>query len=186
MEKLTKEELLKVLAKAASGKKERKKRDMNEEQREEMLERLAKMRENSQKARAEKSKLKSEAKKAEAPTASTPVKINAVDPDLFEKKYGSTFDKMTDILGRLDGHLTEIKDYKKEKREERMANKKAISLPPEIKMEIKEKETEVSEPQPPPKPQQLPSPLSQSLPSSPLVIKKINYKNLSFGARKIY
>ena len=177
---------MKVLAKAASGKKERKKRDITEEQRGEMLERLSRMRENSQKARAEKSKLKSEAKKAEAPTASAPVKINAVDPDLFEKKYGSTFDKMTDILGRLDGHLTEIKDYKKEKRDERMANKKAVSLPPEIKMQIKEIEPVVSEAEPPPKPQQVPSPLSQSLPSSPLVIKKINYKNLSFGSRKIY
>ena len=44
-------------------------------------------------------------------------KTSHFNTDLFEKKFDSNFDKMADVLGRLDGHLSDIKEMKKQKRE---------------------------------------------------------------------
>lgn len=202
MDKLTKEELIKVLAKAAAPKKERKKAERTEEQQKELLERLAKMRENSKIKRNEKAKAK-EVNKKEVVNEKIELAISPqpkFQEDIFEKKYGSTFEKMTDILGRLDNHLGDIKDMKKAKRDAKAQAVLSVSAqaqaqapspaPAPIKNETPNNNYIVSS-QPPSKPALTPSPLGVQKTSEQIVVespnteRKIpNYKNMTFGRKR--
>lgn len=206
MDKLTKEELIKVLAKAAAPKKERKKAERTEEQQKELLERLAKMRENSKIKRNEKAKAK-EVNKKEVVNEKIELAISPqpkFQEDIFEKKYGSTFEKMTDILGRLDNHLGDIKDMKKAKRDAKAQAVLSVSaqaqvpasaqapalLPAPIKNETPNNNYIVSS-QAPSKSALTPSPLGVQKTSEQIVVespnteRKIpNYKNMTFGRKR--
>jgi hypothetical protein len=140
VDKLSKEELLKVLAKVAKPVKERKKYERNEEQQKELDARLAKMRETAQANRAIKKEQKlKEALEAEEAAKNKPKSkidqaidiakgsnnANNVREDLFEKKYGNVFEKLTDSMGRLENHFSEIKQLKISKAEQRKLEKEA-------------------------------------------------------------
>lgn len=140
VDKLSKEELLKVLAKVAKPVKERKKYERNEEQQKELDARLAKMRETAQANRVIKKEQKlKEALEAEEAAKNKPKsKIDqAIDiargsnnasharEDIFEKKYGNVFEKLTDSMGRLENHFSEIKQLKISKAEQRKLEKEA-------------------------------------------------------------
>ena len=118
---LSKDDLLKLLG--ANLKKPRKKRDISEEQREELIARLAKMREKAKEVRVEKSKLKKEVIERDEPVPeparkSTPLTVKPqIDDELFEKKFINRFDKMDDIMSRLDIRMAEMTEAKKAKRE---------------------------------------------------------------------
>lgn len=199
MEKLSKEDLIKVLAKAAAPKKERKKAERSEEQQKELLERLARMRENSKVKRNEKAKAK-EAVKKEAVNEKVELQISPqpkFQDDIFEKKYGSTFEKMTDILGRLDNHLGDIKEMKKAKRDAKAQAAAAaapapaqVAAPAPIKVESPN-HNYITSSQPPQRPAPTPSPLGvqkipeQAVPQSPNTERKIlNYKSMTFGRKR--
>jgi len=114
MDKLSKEELLKLIATSEKPKKARKKPDLDEEKKLAMLERLANMRETVKKNR--------EAKK----TVETPaIKEKDID-EVFEKKYGTKFDKMNELLTDLNENTKEVVKLKKEK-----AAKREIKPEPE-------------------------------------------------------
>ena len=199
MDKLTKEELIKVLAKAATPKKERKKAERTEEQQKELLERLAKMRENSKIKRNEKAKAK-EVSKKEVVNEKIELQISPqpkFQEDIFEKKYGSTFEKMTDILGRLDNHLGDIKDMKKAKRDAKAQAISSVSAPapaPALAPTPMKNETPNNNyiiSSQPPKPAPTPSPLGVQKTSEQIVVespnteRKIpNYKNMTFGRKR--
>jgi len=197
---MSKEDLMKILAKAAAPKKERKKAERTEEQQKELLERLAKMRENSKIKRNEKAKAKEVIKKE---VVNEKIEL-AISPqpkfqeDIFEKKYGSTFEKMTDILGRLDNHLGDIKDMKKAKRDAKAQAVLSVSAqapaqapaPAPIKNETPNNNYIVSS-QAPSKPALTPSPLGVQKTSEQIVVespnteRKIpNYKNMTFGRKR--
>lgn len=199
MEKLSKEDLIKVLAKAAAPKKERKKAERSEEQQKELLERLARMRENSKVKRNEKAKAK-EAVKKEAVNEKVDLQISPqpkFQDDIFEKKYGSTFEKMTDILGRLDNHLGDIKEMKKAKRDAKAQAAAAaapapaqVAAPAPTKVESPN-HNYITSSQPPQRPAPTPSPLGvqkipeQAVPQSPNTERKIlNYKSMTFGRKR--
>lgn len=200
MEKLSKEDLIKVLAKAAAPKKERKKAERSEEQQKELLERLARMRENSKVKRNEKAKAK-EAVKKEAVNEKVELQISPqpkFQDDIFEKKYGSTFEKMTDILGRLDNHLGDIKQMKREKRDAKAQSAAAapapapaqVAAPAPTKVESPN-HNYITSSQPPQRPAPTPSPLGvqkipeQAVPQSPNTERKIlNYKSMTFGRKR--
>jgi hypothetical protein len=139
---LSKDDLLKLLG-ANLLKKPRKKRDISEEQKEELRERLARMREKSKETRVEKAKMKKE--NQDRPTYHSEPDTKALaqregsasllnnyegdskgsrgahvplpDDELFEKKFVNRFDKMDDIMTRLDTRMAEMVDMKKAKRE---------------------------------------------------------------------
>lgn len=128
MDKLSKEELLKILATSEKPRKQRKAQVLDEEKQIAMLERLASMRETVKKNR--------EAKKTNAHE-----EIKEID-DVFEKKYGSKFDKMNELLTDLNENTKEQLKLKREK-----ANKKAeikteeikkSEDKPEVKLQIRE------------------------------------------------
>ena len=157
MDKLSKEELLVLLAKSTDKpRKERKKPDLSEEKKVAMLERLAVMRE----------KVKDNREKKKALVVDE-VKVKERDIDeVFEKKYGSKFDKMADLLTDLNENTKEVVKMKREK----MTKKEAV------KLEIKEEEVKpkpiVSVPlvaEPAPKPHIIqthaPNPQEYSLPN---------------------
>jgi len=123
MDKLSKEELLKLLAKTEKPRKERKKPDLNEEKKMEMLERLASMRETVKKNRENKKSIEPEQNQ---------IKEKEIDA-VFEKKYGSKFDRMNELLTDLNENTKETLKLKKEK-----AAKKVEIKEPEIKLEVKE------------------------------------------------
>jgi hypothetical protein len=116
---LSKDDLLKLLG--ANLKKPRKKRDISEEQREELIARLAKMREKAKEVRVEKSKLKKEVVERDEPEPARKATFLTVKPqiddELFEKKFINRFDKMDDIMSRLDIRMAEMTEAKKAKRE---------------------------------------------------------------------
>lgn len=121
MDKLSKEELMKILAKAAAPKKERKKAERTDEQKKELTERLARMREKSLENRLAK---KAGDKKPEIEKALSLAKVsNMPSEDIFEKKYGSTLEKLGEVLGRVDANMTDIKEMKKMKAEARQKEK---------------------------------------------------------------
>lgn len=193
MDKMSKEDLMKILAKAAAPKKERKKAERTEEQQKELLARLAKMRETSKQKRNEKAKAK-EAVKKEPLNEKIELSISPqpkFQDDIFEKKYGSTFEKMTDILGRLDNHLGDIKEMKKAKREAKA--QAAAQAPAPAPAQSPRDETPSHNyiiSQPPARPAPSPSPLAvqkvsgQVAPESPLAERKMpNYKSMTFGRK---
>lgn len=115
MEKLSKEELLKLIATSEKPKKARKKPDLDEEKKLAMLERLANMRETVKKNR--------EAKKTAV--ESPAIKEKDID-EVFEKKYGTKFDKMNELLTDLNENTKEVVKLKREK-----AAKREIKPEPE-------------------------------------------------------
>lgn len=122
MEKLTKEELLSLLGNSEKPRKQRKAPDLDEEKKLAMLERLATMRETVKKNR--------EAKKTISNNSVKEQEIDAV----FEKKYGSKFDKMTELLTDLNENTKEQLKLKREK----TAKKNEEIKEKEIKLEVKE------------------------------------------------
>jgi hypothetical protein len=137
MDKLSKEELL-ALINNKPEKKPRKKPDLSEDKKLAMLERLSDMRETVKKNR--------EAKKAGEPV----VKEKDIDA-VFEKKYGSKFEKMTELLSDLNENTKETLKIKKEKLAKREANeKKAEEKKPEpVVLEVREKDVLFDEPSKP-------------------------------------
>jgi len=159
MDKLSKEELLLLLAKSTDKpRKERKKPDLSEEKKVAMLERLAVMREKVKDNREKKKSL-----------VVDDVKVKERDIDeVFEKKYGSKFDKMSELLTDLNENTKEVVKMKKDK----MAKRAEVKL--EIKEEVKpapiKSAPTVAEPAPAPKPQHIiqthaPSPLDYAMPN---------------------
>ena len=126
MDKLSKEELLQILAKSEKPRKPRKKPDLDEEKKVAMLERLSVMREKVKENR--------EAKKRAA-EGSTAISKEKEIENVFEKKYGSHFEKMNDLLTDLNENTKETLRIKKEK----ASAKSLASLPKEMKIEITEK-----------------------------------------------
>lgn len=133
MDKLSKEELL-ALINTKPEKKPRKKPDLSEDKKLAMLERLSEMRETVKKNR--------EAKKAVDPI----VKEKDIDA-VFEKKYATKFEKMTELLSDLNEHTKETLKIKKEKLAKREANEK--------KAEERKVEPIVLEIKPKPKPENI-------------------------------
>jgi len=131
MDKLSKEELL-ALINNKPEKKPRKKPDLSEDKKLAMLERLSDMRETVKKNR--------EAKKAGEPV----VKEKDIDA-VFEKKYGTKFDKMNELLTDLNEHTKETLKIKKEK----LAKKAEEKKPEPIVLEVKEKNILFDEPSKP-------------------------------------
>ena len=116
-EQLTKEDLLKLLSEKPQ-KQVRKKRDLDEEAKVKMNERMAQMRvmalEKRQALKKEKQEISTKREFEGLKPSQQPKESNI---DLFEKKYNSQFEKMNDTLSKLDLHLNEMKDLKKSKRE---------------------------------------------------------------------
>ncbi len=118
MEKLTKEELLALLNN--KPKKERKKPNLSEDKKIEMLERLADMRETVKKNR--------EAKKELNPSIKEKEKEKEIEA-IFEKKYSSQFDKMNSLLTDLNENTKEVVKIKREKLAKKEEEKKPIEPP---------------------------------------------------------
>lgn len=141
MDKLSKEELMKILAKAAAPKKERKKAERTEEQQKELTERLAKMRQKSLDNRAAK-RNEGGGKKPEIEKALTLAKVsNMPSEDIFEKKYGSTLEKLSEVLGRVDANMTDLKEMKKMKAEARQKEKEDLAAAEALKKPVFEPST---------------------------------------------
>ena len=126
MESLSKEELIALIAKGEK-KTPRKKPDLSEEKRAELLDRLAGMRETVKKNR--------EAKK--------PPEVEKDLDAIFEKKYNSKFEKIESVLGEVADTQKEIIKMKREKAEA----KKQAEKPKEV-----EKPKEAEKPKEVPKP----------------------------------
>tara|TARA_R110000868_G_scaffold226606_2_gene479257 strand:- start:859 stop:1344 length:486 start_codon:yes stop_codon:yes gene_type:complete len=147
MDKLSKEELLALINN--KPKKERKKPDLSEEKKLAMLERLADMRETVKKNR--------EAKK----TIIDPiVKEKEIDA-IFEKKYGSKFDKMNELLTDLNENTKETLKIKKEKLAKKAEEKK---IQPVV-LEVKEKPVDVLFDEPVAKPAPVVRPAFPTMPT---------------------
>ena len=122
MDKLNKEELLKILAEKIQEKprKERKKPSLDDEKKVAMLERLAAMRETVKQNR--------EKRKSAVAAEFHKNKEDEIDK-VFEKKYSTKFDKMTDLLTDLNENTKETLKLKKEK----LVAKAAAAKPAEVK-----------------------------------------------------
>jgi len=114
MEKLSKEDLMNLLVNAEKTKKPRKKPDMDENKKLAMLDRLATMRETVKQNREAKRK-----------AVDLPMKEKEID-EVFEKKYGTKFDRMNELLTDLNENTKEVVKLKKEK-----AAKREIKPEPE-------------------------------------------------------
>ena len=120
-EQLSKEDLIKLLSEKPQ-KQVRKKRDLDEEAKVKMNERMAQMRVLALEKRQALKKEKQDSTEFKGLKPSLDSKVSFQQPkesniDLFEKKYNSQFEKMNDTLSKLDIHLNEMKDLKKSKRE---------------------------------------------------------------------
>jgi hypothetical protein len=149
MDKLSKEELLAIIAKD-NKKPSRKKAELTEDKRAELLDRLASMRETVKKNR--------DAKKAPE-----------VEKDLdaiFEKKFSTKFEKIESVLSEVADTQKEMVRMKKEKAEA----KKVAEKPAEPK--APEKSTELSKPGPPKPADPIPEPVSVMPPRNPNVFTK--------------
>ena len=131
MDKLSKEELL-ALINNKPEKKPRKKPDLSEDKKLAMLERLSDMRETVKKNR--------EAKKA---VVDPIIKEKEID-SIFEKKYGTKFDKMNELLTDLNEHTKETLKIKKEKLAKKAEEKKTEPV-----VEVREKNILFDEPSKP-------------------------------------
>jgi hypothetical protein len=162
----SKDDLMKLIASnMEKPKKPRKKRDISEEQKEKLIERLAMMREKSAQIRKEKAQLKQKdgifTRPSNESTMETPkysrehanARVSELNPreglklsiepdnDLFEKKYNSKFEKLEDSISKLDSSINEIKQMKMEKKLLREAKEKeAMEIKEKVKDEIKPKE----------------------------------------------
>lgn len=108
MEKLSKEQLIQLLSlnKVEPPKKARKKAELDADKKAEMLDRLEKMRATV----AENRKVKKENSQSEE-------KPLANEMNVFEKRYESKFDKMTELLSTLNDNTKAVADLKREKKE---------------------------------------------------------------------
>jgi hypothetical protein len=160
MDKLSKEELLSLINN--KPKKERKKPDLSEEKKLAMLERLADMRETVKKNR--------EAKK----TAEPVVNEKQIDA-IFEKKYATKFDKMTELLIDLNENTKETLKIKKEKiakkNEEKKPEEKTVEP---ITLEIKPKPENILFDKPIDKPIIQPAFPTMPTPMNPNIHRKSN------------
>ena len=152
MDKLSKEELLKLLASSEKPRKSRKPADLDEEKKMAMLERLAAMRETVKQNREAKKNLVVDVQKEKEKD------IDAV----FEKKYGSKFDRMTEILMDLNENTKETLKIKKEKIAKKVEVKEA-----EVKLEVKD----IAKPVAPAPPKPFPVP---NIPMNPNIYRKSN------------
>ena len=109
MEKLSKEQLIQLLSlnKVEPPKKARKKAELDADKKAEMLDRLEKMRATV----AENRKVKKES------TSQSEEKPLANEMNVFEKRYESKFDKMTELLSTLNDNTKAVADLKREKKE---------------------------------------------------------------------
>ena len=109
MEKLSKEQLIQLLSlnKVEPPKKARKKAELDADKKAEMLDRLEKMRATV----AENRKVKKEL------TSQSEEKPLANEMNVFEKRYESKFDKMTELLSTLNDNTKAVADLKREKKE---------------------------------------------------------------------
>lgn len=124
MDKLSRDELL-ALINNKPEKKPRKKPDLTEDKKLAMLERLSDMRETVRKNR--------EAKKVVDPI----IKEKELDA-IFEKKYATKFDKMTELLTDLNENTKETLKIKKEKIAKKAEEKKVEEKKPEpVALEVK-------------------------------------------------
>jgi len=196
MEKLSKEDLIKALALAAKPVKPRKKAERNAEQQKELTERLAKMRETSLANRVKKAEAKKATQEVSSPakskieTALHLAKGDLVDKeDIFEKKYSSAFEKMTDSLGRLESHFSDIKQMKISKAEQRKQEAEAKAKPAEkpkpIELEIKE-ETPYKPQAPYQAPYKAPiqPPTQPFIQEAPKAFRFNDFNRMSFGKKK--
>jgi hypothetical protein len=160
MDRLSKEELMALLAsKTEKPKKERKKTELPDDKKLAMLERLAAMRETVAANRE---------KKRAAVVDHVRVKEKDID-EVFEKKYGSKFDKMSELLTDLNENTKEVVKMKKEK-----AAKREIKPTPKKEVEPVE-DTEPVKAEPPKPMSTAAAPVSIPLPTpSPFVFRKGN------------
>lgn len=128
MDKLSKEELLKLLSNSEKPRKSRKPADLDEDKKSAMLERLAAMRETVKQNREAKKSLVVDAQKE---------KEQAIDA-VFEKKYGSKFDRMNELLMDLNENTKETLKIKKEKLAKKAEVKEPEVKPDEVKLEVKD------------------------------------------------
>jgi len=196
MEKLSKEDLIKALALAAKPVKPRKKAERNAEQQKELTERLAKMRETSLANRVKKAEAKKATQEVSSPAKSkieTALHLAKGDldhkEDIFEKKYSSAFEKMTDSLGRLESHFSDIKQMKISKAEQRKQEAEAKAKPAEkpkpIELEIKE-ETPYKPQASYQAPYQAPiqPPTQPFIQEAPKAFRFNDFNRMSFGKKK--
>ena len=121
MDGITKEELMELFVTDVPAKKAKKKREMTDEQRESMLERLRLMRE---KAAEKRGKKPAEAPPAPAPTntfvepptpAPSPVVVEAVPIKTGQSYDKSVHEKILNQLSELNQHTRTLAEYKKAK-----------------------------------------------------------------------
>lgn len=194
---------MKILAKAATPKKERKKAERTEEQQKELTERLAKMREKSLESRAAKKKDTGE-KKPEISKALELAKGSSETPreDVFEKKYGSTLERITEVLSRVDMNMTDIKESKRLKAEARQKEKDDLAAAEALKKPAFEPATpKMATDMPAPSPYEyIPlTPARSSIAPAPVTLSRSSYvsaplpvggykfgdfKKMSFGKKK--
>ena len=120
----------------------------DDKSRQEMLERLEKARvkalEVRQKNKAERDLVAKEEKDKVEKVASF-----LKNDDLFEKKYATKFDKITDMLSNVETYLSEVKDVKKKKlaikEEEKLHKERAMTMVKEDLQKLHEAEAKVKE-----------------------------------------
>jgi hypothetical protein len=120
----------------------------DDKSRQEMLERLEKARvkalEVRQKNKAERDLAAKEEKDKVEKVASY-----LKNDDLFEKKYATKFDKITDMLSNVETYLSEVKDVKKKKlaikEEEKLHKERAMTMVKEDLQKLHEAEAKVKE-----------------------------------------
>ena len=95
------------------------------------------MREKSKESRVEKAKMKKEIVERDEPQEptrkATPLTVKPqIDDELFEKKFTNRFDKMDDIMSRLDLRMEEIAKNKKAKRDAKSLEASKVKPEPEV------------------------------------------------------
>lgn len=131
METLTKEELMKIIGTKPEPK-SKKKREMSESQREELLTRLAKAREKVAENRA--AKLEQQAKDLPSKTPQN----KKIDESVFNKVYDTKLDKLSDLMEKQLSLTTEHLEMKRAKR----AKKELTIIDKEDKKDVPIKPTE--------------------------------------------
>ena len=118
----------------------------SDEARAEMLERLEKARVKALEVR-QKNKAQRDSVAAEEREKVEKVASFLKNDDLFEKKYATKFDKITDMLSNVETYLSEVKDVKKKKlaikEEEKMHKERAMAMVKEDLTKLQEAEAKV-------------------------------------------
>ena len=120
----------------------------DEKSRQEMLERLEKARVKAFEVRL-KNKAERDLVAKEEKEKVEKVATFLKNDDLFEKKYATKFDKITDMLSNVELYLSEVKDVKKKKlaikEEEKLHKDKAMAMVKEDLQKLHEAEAKVKE-----------------------------------------